>query len=372
MKPVSDDILAGFPRLGEVLAAELGPGAEAGVQLSIAHQGRLFDLAVGENGRSAPMTPQAVVPWTCSSKPIGALAFGRAWDAGLIHPDHPVAEYLPEYGAAGKSRVRIRDLLTHTTGVPDPLAGVDVDSAGGALPGWDELEQVVWEVIVAAEPKQPPGTAMMYNPLANWFTLDRVLAAVNGGGSGDSYRDTCRMLGLSATLGLARSSAASAVRCVAAAGEEENLRRVSIASTLPLPGTGVWGTMRDLRAVGEALLACTDAAASASGPALLAPATAEAMTCTHWPAKSRRLLSTTDFDYGLGFMTLPHLFGDQCSYRAYGHAGGNNSALLVDPQNRVVLAVYWNRRLADVPTVTRRKALVDAVYQDLDVLTATR
>jgi len=357
VKPVTDHAPPGFAYLNSILDAELAAGPDAGVQLSISDAGARYDISVGGNGRAATMTADTVVPWACSSKPIGAIAFGRAWDAGRLGPDDLVADYLPEYAAAGKQAVRIRDLLTHTTGVPDPL--LNLDTGGAALPSWTELEPMIWAVITAAEPVQPPGTAMSYNPISNWFTLDRVLAAVNGGAPGDSYRTTCRLLGLSATLGTAELDPAVTVRCVATPDEEVGLSRMSVAAAQPLPGTGVWGTMRDLRAVGEALLGRT-----AADP-LLAPATIEAMTSTHWLGQSRRVLSTTDFDYGLGFMTLPHLFGKKCSFRTYGHAGGNNSTLLVDPQWDMVIAVYWNCRLSDVRAVTRRVALVDAIYSDL-------
>lgn len=355
---MTDHALAGFPSLHSVLHAELADGPDPGVQLSISHAGARHDLSVGGNGQGAAMTADTVVPWTCSSKPIGAIAFGRAWDAGLLRPDDLVADYLPEYAAAGKHAVRIRDLLTHTTGVPDPLLDLDTDATSGTLPSWAELEPMIWELITAAAPVRPPGTAMSYNPLSNWFTVDRVLAAVDGGKPGDSYRATCRLLGVSATLGA--PDPATTVRCVATPEEELGLRRLLVAATQPLPGTGVWGTMRDLRAVGEALLAC----ARGESP-LLAQSTVEAMTSTHWPGQSRRVLSITDFDYGLGFMTLPYLFGKECSFRTYGHAGGNNSTLLVDPQWDLVVAVYWNRRLSDVRAVTRRVALVDALYRDL-------
>ncbi|HEY0497664.1 MAG TPA: serine hydrolase domain-containing protein [Kutzneria sp.] len=354
-----DDSLADFPCLRDILDAELAEGPDAGVQLSISHAGVTHDVSVGGNGNGAAMTAATVVPWTCSSKPIGAIAFGRAWDAGRLRPDDLVADHLPDYAAAGKQAVRIRDLLTHTSGVPDPLLSLDTGDA--ALPSWAELEPMIWSVITASEPVRPPGTEMNYSPISNWFTLDRLLAAIDGGAPGDSYRATCRLLGLSATLGAPDLDPAAIVRCVAVPEEEANLRRTSVAGALPLPGTGVWGTMRDLRVVGDSLLACADADANP----LLAPATVEAMTSTHWLGQSRRVLSTTDFDYGLGFMTLPHLFGKECSYRTYGHAGGNNSTLLVDPQWNIVIAVYWNRRLSDVRAVTRRIALVDAIYRDL-------
>jgi CubicO group peptidase (beta-lactamase class C family) len=362
---VADDDLTGFPALRSVLDAELSLGPEGGVQLSITRGGATYDIAVGENGLGAVMTPQTVVPWTCSSKPIGAIAFARAWDRGQVRPDDLVADYLPEYAANGKESVRVRDLLTHTTGVPDPL--MNLDTQGAELPPWDEIEPMIWMVITQTAPVEAPGSSMSYNPISNWFTLDRLLTTVEGSKPGDSYRVTFDLLGISATLGVdATLASADRVGVVAIPEQADNLQRMVVASELPLPGTGVWGTMRDLRSVGEALLAC----ASADNP-IVAPSTVEAVTSTHWPGTSRRVLSTTDFDYGMGFMTLPYLFGKACSFRTYGHAGGNNSTLFIDPQADIVIAMYWNRRVSDVGAVTRRIALVDAVYRDLGLSRAS-
>jgi len=336
--------MAEFPQLNAVLAEH---PEHADLQLSVGHRGVAYELALGQDGAGNPIEVDTVVPWTCSSKPIGAIAFGRAWDAGLLGPDDLVADHLPEYPVAG---VRIRDLLCHTTGVPDPL--VQADPPGAELPCWDELDPLIWSLICAAEPAGRPGIAMHYNPITNWFVLDRVLNAVTGGEPGDSYRNTLAALGSTAQLG----GGAGRIAVTAIDEETDNLRRMLFAANLPLPGTGVWGSMRELRRIGEALLARTPIAR---------PATVEAITATHWPGSSRRVLSTTDFGYGLGFMTQPNLFGRRCSFRSYGHAGGNTSALLVDPVAELVIALYSNLRLGDLPTVTRRSILVDAIYQDL-------
>ncbi len=351
--------LADLPNLRQVLDAELAAGPDAGVAATIVGPGTRHDIAVGGNGLGGALTPESVVPWSCSSKPVGAIAFAAAWDRGKLRPDDLVAEHLPEFAVDGKDGIRVRDLLTHTTGIPDPL--LQLDTQGGELPPWEQLEPLVWAVITAARPAHAPGSAMDYSPLSNWFVLDRLLAAVEGTEPGASYRATMERFGLRATLGVDPAlDPAHRVRCVATPDETDGLERMLVAARLPMPGTGVWGTVSDLGAVGEVLLGC-----AADEDPVLAPSTVEAITATHWVSASRKELSTADFDYGLGFMTLTRLFGTQCSFRTYGHAGGNNSTLMVDPRAGVVIAVYWNRRLSDVRAVVRRVALVDAVYRDL-------
>ncbi|WP_411102088.1 serine hydrolase domain-containing protein [Streptomyces sp. cmx-4-9] len=339
--------------------AEIERGLESGVQLSVSYRGEVVDLAVGDNGSGAPMALDTYVPWTCSSKPLGAIAFARAWESGAVELDTPVCKVLPEFTGGGKEGVRVRDLLTHTTGMPDPMLSVD---AGGAdTASWADIDALVWAVICATPTETLPGAAMSYNPITNWFVLDRLLAAVHGTASGDSHRELFSLLGIGAVLG---APSLPADRLAAAGTTEDGdagLEAMRLASALPLPGAGVWGPVRDLRVVGDVLLA----GGMHQGVPLIGQASTEALTATHWPGSPYRSICDTDFPYGLGVMTLPSVFGRRCSARTFGHAGGNTSTLLVDPLFDLVVAVYWNGRLDDVKTFARRYALVRALYDDL-------
>lgn len=344
----------------ELLDAEVERGLETGVQLSVSFRGRVVEAATGDNGAGEPLTTETFVPWTCSSKPLGALAFARAWEAGVVDLDTRVADVLPEFVGGGKDHVRVRDLLTHTTGLAEPLMALSTGAVGAA--SWADTDALIWSVIRQANVATPPGAAMIYNPVTHWFVLDRLLNALGGGSPGDSYRAMLGLLGLSATLGVdPEQPAGRRVTVGSSEASGTGLEYMELASVLPLPGVGVWGTMRDLRAVGEVLLA----RGALGGHRVVGPTTVEALTSTHWPGSGHRSICDTDFPYGLGLMTLPAIFGRRCSVRTFGHAGGNTSTLLVDPLFDLVLAVYWNGRLDDVKTVARRYALVRALYDDL-------
>lgn len=343
-----------------LLAAEVARGLETGVQLSISFQGRRADIAVGDNGAGAPLTADTAVPWTCSSKPLGALAFAAAWQDGALDLDTPVHTVLPEFAGGGKEHIRVRDLLSHTTGMADPMMAIDPASAD--VSSLEDIDALIWKTVCAAEISTAPGTAMEYNPVSNWFVLDRMLGAVGGGEAGDSYRRLFGRLGLSCSLGLDWGLPPEAmVTAIAAPDQQAGLEAMQLAAMLPLPGVGVWGTMRDLRVVGETLLnRGAHAGASIAGPAYV-----EALSATRWPGTPVRDVPDADFEYGLGVMTQPLVLGRRCSARVFGHAGGNNSTLLVDPLFDLVLAVFWNGRQNNVKTVARRYALVRALYADL-------
>ncbi|MEW2625759.1 serine hydrolase domain-containing protein [Streptomyces sp. NPDC048106] len=351
-----------LPSVSALFQAEIERGIETGVQLSVSCRGQVVDLAVGDNGDGHPMVLDTFVPWTCSSKPLGALAFAQAWEAGAVDLDTPVSKVLPEFTGGGKERVRVRDLLTHAVGVADPVMAIDTGGTDLGDFAWSDIDALIWAVICDAPAGPLPGSTMVYNPVTTWFLLDRVLNTLNGGQSGDSYRGLLQRLGLTATLGLDPDLPEHLrAKVTAPPGEEEGLRYMELASALPLPGVGVWGHMRDLRVVGEVLLS----KGLHQGVPLLRPSTVEALTATHWPGSPDRSICDTDFPYGLGIMTQPAIFGRRTSARTFGHAGGNTSVLLVDPLFDLVVAVYWNGRLDDVKTFARRYALVRALYDDL-------
>lgn len=345
----------------ELFDAEVRRGIETGVQLSVRYRGELAELAVGGNGNGQPMTSQTYVPWTCSSKPLGALAFAQAWEAGLLDLDTVVSAVLPQFRGGGKEQITVRDLLSHTTGMADPMMSFDASTA--QVTSMEEVDALIWSVICAAPTELRPGAAMIYNPVTNWFVLDRLLVTLTGAQPGDSYRSLLSRLGLAASLGFPQLPAEQLVTVSAPADQQAGLAAMQLASVLPLPGVGLWGPMSDLRVIGEVLLA----KGAHADQRLVGKASVEALIATRWPGSGHRSICDTDFPYGLGVMTLPVMFGRRCSVQTFGHAGGNTSTLLVDPLFDLVVAVYWNGRLDDVTTFARRYALVRALYQDLGI-----
>ncbi|HEX4728504.1 MAG TPA: serine hydrolase domain-containing protein [Jatrophihabitans sp.] len=357
--PVADADDAELAATRRLVRAEVEHGVQTGVQLSVSHRGRVIEFASGQNGTGHPLTVDSYVPWTCSSKPLGALALARCWETGAIELNTPVAAVLPDYAGGGKQAIRVRDLLGHTTGLPDPA--LSIDATGVVITGWDDIDALIWSTICAAPAVRAPSTGMDYNPVTNWFVLDRLLNTLSGGSSGDSYRSLIGELGLTASLGFPAVADEQRVSIGTLENQQTGLQQMQLASALPLPGIGVWGPIRELRVVGEVLLAQGRHGESR----LVSAAGVEALTATHWPGTPGRDICDTDFPYGLGVMTLPAILGRRCSVRTFGHAGGNSSALLVDPAAELVVAAYWNGRLDDVRTFARRFALVRALYADL-------
>src|SRR5919107_3115214 len=159
-----------------MLPRKVGPGWEPNPEL-LRHLPRLLELAsvpglglgVVESGRmwtrgfghavedpAQPASPETVFEAASLGKPLFAYAVLRLVDAKLLNLDRTLYEYLPlsEASSARMKRVTVRQVLSHTTG----------------LPNWRTQPGPL-------EPAEEPGTKFSYSGEA-YFYLQRVVEAV--------------------------------------------------------------------------------------------------------------------------------------------------------------------------------------------------
>jgi CubicO group peptidase (beta-lactamase class C family) len=75
--------------------------------------------------------------------------------------------------------------------------------------------------------------------------------------------------------------------------------------------------------------------------------------------------------YGLGFMTEldQHAFGDACSPSSFGHSGNVGSSFaFADPERNLAVGVVFNGLVGHDAAFLRRRALLRALYLDVDDL----
>ena len=96
-----------------LLAAEVAEHRVAAASMLVARNGRV----VQHTGHGA--APDAVYLLASITKPVNAVAVLLLVERGLVSLDDPVARYLPEFAGPDRAAVRVRDLLSHTSGLPD-------------------------------------------------------------------------------------------------------------------------------------------------------------------------------------------------------------------------------------------------------------
>ncbi|MFI5781507.1 serine hydrolase domain-containing protein [Nocardia sp. NPDC051570] len=172
---------AEFEPLVRAFARLVGKRRGAGGALSVHRHGEaLVEVWTGEAAPGAAWTGDTGSIVFSATKGIAATVVHRLADRGLIEYDAPVARYWPEFGAAGKDRITVRQLLTHRAGLSGlaPLAA-----------GLDEVldHRLMERRLAAAKPDRLLGVPA-YHALTFGWLLAGLARSVTGRGMGELFR----------------------------------------------------------------------------------------------------------------------------------------------------------------------------------------
>ncbi|NDE81799.1 MAG: class A beta-lactamase-related serine hydrolase, partial [Actinobacteria bacterium] len=109
-----------FGELKEILSRNIDSGDDVGASVAVIWKGELVaDLWGGhaDAERTKPWQSDTITNVWSSTKTQMALCALMLVDRGLLDLDAPVATYWPEFAQNGKEGVRVRHLLSHTSGV---------------------------------------------------------------------------------------------------------------------------------------------------------------------------------------------------------------------------------------------------------------
>lgn len=154
--------------------AAIAAGREVGVQVAAYHRGELVVDAWG--GLADPDTGRKVDGDTLFNvysvtKAVAATAVHMLADRGLLGYDTPVARYWPAYGAHGKDRTTVRDVLTHRACVPQMPDGVTPER----MVDWDWMTAAIADLKPLAE----PGTRTLYLSMTFGWILGELVRRVD-------------------------------------------------------------------------------------------------------------------------------------------------------------------------------------------------
>jgi len=149
---------------------------EGGGQLCIYRHGqKVVDLWAGRDKiKDRPYGQDTIAIIMSCTKGATATVVHRLAERGLIDYEAPVADYWPEFAAAGKGDARIWHLMSHSVGLPgvDPESGLcarDLLSLERHLPALEAMAPV-WT----------PGASCHYHPITYGSLLDAVVRRVSG------------------------------------------------------------------------------------------------------------------------------------------------------------------------------------------------
>ncbi|MFI7131036.1 serine hydrolase domain-containing protein [Nonomuraea sp. NPDC050153] len=188
----------GYDKVREVFQKLVDEGRETGAGVSVWRDGReVVRLSGGwadAARRRSWRTDTLVQPYSLS-KSFVTLAALVAVREGALALDEPVAAYWPEYGARGKERTTLRQVLTHQAGQPRFPA----EAAALDLLDDDGLR----ESLARAAPEYVPGTSLGEHALTYGHLVDGILRAGAGTTLGEAFNEVVRpALGLDAWFGV--------------------------------------------------------------------------------------------------------------------------------------------------------------------------
>src|SRR5262245_3386240 len=112
-------------RVGALLAHTLGEGRVPGLAVAVAADGSIATTQVAgiaDAGNRARITSNTAFLWFSMTKIVTATAAMRLVDEGRLVLDDVVDDLVPGVlPPDAKSRVRVRHLLQHSAGIPNPV-----------------------------------------------------------------------------------------------------------------------------------------------------------------------------------------------------------------------------------------------------------
>lgn len=163
-----------FSAVDRVIEEGIAAGKLPGAVLVVGHGGRVvYERAYGERAvepRVEAMTTDTIFDMASLTKClVTTTAVMQLYEQGKVGLDAPVAKYLPEFGVNGKSAVTVRELLTHTSGLPADVKLTDAWS-GRAEGARRAMESGI---------ETTPGTAFKYSDI-NFITLGVLVERISG------------------------------------------------------------------------------------------------------------------------------------------------------------------------------------------------
>ncbi|QPP10262.1 beta-lactamase family protein [Streptomyces bathyalis] len=312
--------------------------------------------------RTVPWERDTIVNVWSVTKTMTALCALILADRGELDLDAPVARYWPEFAAAGKEKVLVRHLLSHTAGLPDWEGTVE------ELYDWPSATAR----LVAQAPQWEPGSAAGYHSLTQGFLVGEVVWRVSGRSVGEFFADeVAGVLGADFHIGLAaehdprvalavpppgrdaeyRAGASGGDAAAHAAGTAIRVRDGNSVAwrRAQIPAASGFGNARSVALV-QSVLACGGAV---SGAPLLSAAGCERAWEEQFSGDDRVLGMPVRWGLGYG------LFGS-----TFGWGGWGGSLVMIEPEAEMVVA-YVTNQMREPAEDTRGLEIVMSAYDGL-------
>lgn len=164
---------AKLSQIDTAIDTAIGEGRLPGAVVWVEHGSDIYWKAYGKRSlvpAQESMTPDTIFDAASLTKVLAtAPAVMLLVERGQIKLDERVQTYIPQFTGGGKEAITVRQLLTHTSGLPEDVS---------TRPKWQGTETAV-RMACAMKLKAPPGTEFRYSDI-NFFLLGEIVRRVSG------------------------------------------------------------------------------------------------------------------------------------------------------------------------------------------------
>jgi CubicO group peptidase (beta-lactamase class C family) len=366
-----------FALVATEFAANFASRGELGAAVSVAvGDVTVAELWGGSRAAGQPWDRDTLVNVFSVGKGVLASCLARLTGQRRLDPDQPVARYWPEFGAAGKARITVRELLSHQAGLP----ALRRQLPPGSMFDW----ALMTSALAAEEPWWAPGSGHGYHVNTFGFLCGELLRRITGQNPGQYlHAELAGPLGADLHIGLPAAEhgrvaefrwpvmpQAAAPPSGRAAGDGQ-MTFSAYFNPPDVSGYGVVNTARwrsaqvpsanmHASAAGIARMYTALAAGGAAGGVRVVDSAALVAALAE-QVYGPDLVLKRPSRFGLGFqLTHPEReFGP--GPRCFGHFGAGGSVGFCDPDAGMAFG-YVTNQMGPRWRNPRNRALIDAVY----------
>ena len=380
----------GYERVRDAFERNFEEHGEVGAALSLVVAGEtVVDVWGGhaDGALTRPWEEDRIVNTFSTTKGIKTICALRLIEQGKLDVDAPVAKYWPEFAAAGKEDITVRQIMSHQAG----LVGIDSMIPVEKAYEWEPLV----EALAAQKPFWEPGTKFGYHAVTFGSLVGEVIRRVSGKSVGTFWREEfAEPLGLDFYIGFAEELDERCATMIPAPLPDLSkldhplYKAILDPSSLtfkafmisplmlvnPLymntrewhaaevPAANGHGTARSLARLYGALAT----GGTLDGIRVLKPETIEMATQTQSQGQDAVLLFPTRF--GLGFILDIPEFQISPNGTTFGHFGMGGSFGIADPEAKFGVGYVMNKMMLTNPETRddpRLRGMFNAIYESV-------
>lgn len=350
--------------IAPIIEKSIAGGDYPGAVVLAAHRGRMIYRGVFGNRRIlpdvAPMRLDTIFDLASLTKVTATTpAIMQLIEEGKLRLDTPVAHYWPAFAQNGKGTITVRELLTHTSGLPPDIPTPELlqilHLPPTGFPGqppqrnvnvsWHG-QQAAMRMVEEVGLIHPPGTTFVYSDI-NFITLADLVQIITGQRV-DQYaaQHIYEPLGMKSTMFNPPASLRDRIAPTQVINGKLRWGQVHDPTATAMGGVsglaGLFSDAHDLGLYAQALVDGGKIPASVrkkGGPAwILGPLTVLKMTTAQTPVGMTEVRGL-GWDIDSGFSNRGVLFPGE----SFGHTGWTGTSIWIDPATKTWLILLTSR-----------------------------